>query len=226
MCQWRLSFEDGLIGPRERSAACEAADGVGRTAMSAQRLRQGGSRPRRQDLPGLRAGPSSFWLCTFRAHAPHQSAVARRHATTIHALEITIAKHQVLTSTNACNSRRGSAARLVALGIVPSRSAIMMPMGSTTVIPAGSTTVIPTRPTAMPTLPATVIPARPAAINVYDPGFWPGFDVIRRLAPVVSSLVLHLKVTLRFQTTFPDRINNSINLFIDGVEARLNGVMN
>jgi hypothetical protein len=78
----------------------------------------------------------------------------------------------------------------------------------------------------MPTLPATVIPARPAAINVYDPGFWLGFDVLRRLTPVVSSLVLHLKATLRFQTTFPDRINNSIYLFINSVEARLNGVMN
>jgi hypothetical protein len=101
-----------------------------------------------------------------------------------------------------------------------------MPMGSTTVIPAGSTTVIPTRPTAMVTRPATVIPARPAAINVYDPGLWLGFDVIRRLTPVVSSLALHLKATLRFQTTFPDRIDNSINLFVDSVEAGLHGVMN
>jgi hypothetical protein len=39
MCQWRLSFEDGLIARRERSAAQEAADAVRRTAMSAQRLR-------------------------------------------------------------------------------------------------------------------------------------------------------------------------------------------
>jgi hypothetical protein len=181
---------------------------------------EGGSRPRRQDLTGLRAGPSSFWLCTFSAHAPYQSVVAQRHATTIHALDITIAKHQALTSTNALR------AWLRSIGIVPSRSAIMMPMGSTTVIPAGSTTVIPTRPTAMVTRPATVIPARPAAINVYDPGLWLGFDVIRRLTPVVSSLALHLKATLRFQTTFPDRIDNSINLFVDSVEAGLHGVMN